>query len=163
MSARKSNIKAARVAALAVHIMQLMTADRPCPRSPRCFSKSALDISVPRFVVVIDDDPLVLEAMAGLLQSWGYRVLAAPSGDAVMEALDEELPPDLIISDYRLAGETGIDVIERLQGAFPAPIPAVLISGATAPEDLRFFSESGYRTLHKPVTAGALRVLLDEV
>ena len=49
-------------------------------------------------IAVIDDDPLVLEAMAGLLRNWGYEVLTAATDRAALDALDERRrPPDLII------------------------------------------------------------------
>jgi CheY-like chemotaxis protein len=116
-----------------------------------------------QLVVVIDDDPLVLDGMRGLLRSWGYRVVAAVSGSAALADLaDQDERPDLIIADYRLAdGQTGIEAIEGLRHVFP--IPACLISGETAPERLREASASGYRLLHKPVHPTALRALISQL
>ena len=113
-----------------------------------------------RLVVVVDDDPLVLDAMRGLLRSWGYRVVAADCATAVFASLaDEETRPDLILADYRLAGgETGIEAIECLRRSFP--IPACLITGETAAEALRHASASGYLLLHKPVQPPVLRAAL---
>jgi two-component system, sensor histidine kinase len=112
-----------------------------------------------KLVVVIDDDPLVLEATRGLLHSWGCRVIAADCCEdamAKLRALGER--PDLIVCDYRLPqGPNGVDAIEMLRGAFK--IPAFLISGdAGAPgcED----NDGGYRLLHKPVNAEKFRALL---
>src|SRR6185503_17889306 len=75
------------------------------------------------------------------------------SDDAALIQLDERGQcPDLIISDYHLAnGKTGIEAIERIEAAFGASIPAVLISGDTAPERLRDARDKGYILLHKPV------------
>jgi signal transduction histidine kinase/CheY-like chemotaxis protein len=116
-----------------------------------------------RLVVVIDDDALVLDAMCGTLRSWGCRVVAADSDAAALariRALGQ--PPDVIISDYRLAGEqTGIQAIERLCAALGRAVPAFLVSGDTAPERLREASERGYHLLHKPVPPMALRALLN--
>ena len=77
-------------------------------------------------VIVIDDDALVLDAMRGILQSWGCRVQTAASGDAALAGLAKDGgSPDLIISDSRLAdGESGVETIERLRAAVGAPIPA---------------------------------------
>lgn len=144
--------------------MQLMMVHKTGSAFPRGLPNGSVDTSAARLVVVVDDDPLVLDAMSGLLKSWGYRVVTALSGATLTTALGEqEQPPDLIISDYRLAaGETGIEVIEKLRATFLTPIPAVLISGETAPEDLRAFQASGHHLLHKPVTPTALRATLDE-
>jgi CheY-like chemotaxis protein len=111
-----------------------------------------------KLVVVIDDDPLVLEATSGLLRSWGCRVVAAESYADVMTKLVEiGQRPDLIVCDYRLPGPTGVDAIEMLRGAFE--IPALLISGdATSPQSDD--GAGGYRLLHKPLTAEKFRAVL---
>lgn len=112
-----------------------------------------------KLVVVIDDDPLVLEATGGLLHSWGCQVVLAESCDqaiAKLSGLGQR--PDLIVCDYRLPqGPTGIDTIEILRGAFK--IPALLISGdgtLRPPDD----EASEYRLLHKPVNAETFRAVL---
>jgi|SRR5580693_81157 CheY-like chemotaxis protein len=112
-----------------------------------------------KLVVVIEDDPLVLEATAGLLRSWGCRVVAAESyGEAMTKLSKIGQRPDLIVCDYRLRqGETGVDAIEMLRDAFE--IPALLISGdATSPA--RDGSTGGYKLLHKPVNAETFRAVL---
>lgn len=116
-----------------------------------------------KLVVVIDDDPLVLEGMAGMLRSWGCRVVTANSGDAALAGVAAgPQPPALIIADYRLAsGATGIEVIERLRAESGAAIPAFLISGDTAPERLRHAREHGIDLLHKPVAPMRLRAMLN--
>src|SRR6266550_4695922 len=67
----------------------------------------------PKLVVVIDDDPLVLEATGGLLRSWGCLVVATETYDAAMARLVEiGRRPDFIVCDYRLSeGATGVDII----------------------------------------------------
>lgn len=116
-----------------------------------------------KLVVLIDDDPAVLDAMGGLLRSWGYTVVTADSDDAAMAGLAEHgQRPDLIISDYRLAqGRTGIQVIERLRGAFE--IPALLITGEAAPARPQEGRSGRYHLLHKPVDPTALQAVLTEV
>jgi CheY-like chemotaxis protein len=91
-----------------------------------------------KVILVIDDAPIVQEGTGELLGKWGYTVLTAGSDEAALIQLDErQQRPDLIISDYHLAnGKTGIRTIERINAAFGASIPAILISGDTAPEPL---------------------------
>jgi signal transduction histidine kinase/CheY-like chemotaxis protein len=115
-----------------------------------------------KLVVVIDDDPLVLDGMRGLLMGWGCDMVAGDSDQAAFAALAEySRTPDLIISDYRLrAGQTGIDAIDCLRKAYGVAIPAFLISGDTAPERLREAIASGYHLLHKPMQPMALRAML---
>lgn len=120
--------------------------------------KTQRGVSNTKLVVVIDDDPLVLEATGGLLRSWGCQVVTAETyKDALVSLAEINRRPDLIVCDYRLPkGATGIDAIEGLRSAFE--IPALLISGdATAPADNGFGS---YNLLHKPLDAAKFRAAL---
>ena len=57
-----------------------------------------------------------------------------------------------VVSDLRLAnGEDGIDAIERVRTIYGAPLPALLITGDTSPDELRRATDSGYMVLFKPV------------
>jgi CheY-like chemotaxis protein len=117
---------------------------------------------VAKFVVVIDDDPLVLEATGGLLRSWGCCVVTAKSCDEALVRLAETEAgrrPDLIVCDYQLSrGLTGVDAIERLRSAF-GKIPALLISAdATSPRCE--VGSRAYHLLYKPVNAGRFHAAL---
>ena len=112
-----------------------------------------------KLVVVIDDDPLVLEATGGLLRSWGCQVVIADSYSAAIARLSKiGQRPDLIVCDYRLSeGATGIDAIEGLRSAFE--IPALLISGdPSSPTGENGFNS--YLLLQKPLNAAKFRAAL---
>jgi len=117
-----------------------------------------------KVIFVIGDAPIVLEGTGGLLGKWGYSVLTAGSDEAALIRLAErQQRPDLIISDYHLAsGKTGIRAIEQINAAFGSSIPAILISGDTAPEPLRDAKDRGYILLHKPVDPMRLRAVMHE-
>jgi two-component system, sensor histidine kinase len=114
------------------------------------------------FIVVVDDEAPIRDAMTALLTGWGHRVVAAASGSELLEQIaSEPSKPALIICDYRLrAGETGIDVIERLRSEYNEPVPAVLITGDTAPDRLLEAAASQLLLLHKPVPKSKLRAAL---
>ena len=132
--------------------------------APQIAAPVAADVSRDKLVVVIDDDALVLDSVGGMLRSWGCRVIAADSLDAASTALEGEQPPDLIISDYRLAnGQSGITAIAKLREGFGSEIPAFLMSGDTAPERLREAQESGHHLLHKPVRPMRLRAMVNQM
>ena len=118
-----------------------------------------------KVILVIADAPIVQEVTGGLLGKWGYSVLTAGSDEAALIRLAErQQRPDLIISDYHLAsGKTGIRAIEQINAAFGSSIPAILISGDTAPEPLRDANDRGYILLHKPVDPMRLRAVMHEL
>jgi CheY-like chemotaxis protein len=87
--------------------------------------KATRSAPVAKLVVVIDDDPLILEATEGLLRSWGCCVVTAQSCDEALVRLAETEAgrrPDVIVCDYQLSrGATGVDAIERLRSVFTTP------------------------------------------
>jgi signal transduction histidine kinase/CheY-like chemotaxis protein len=121
-------------------------------------------LSHDKLVLVIDDDPLVLEGMSGIFRKWGCRVVTADSDSkALKAAAEQDDVPDLIISDYHLAnGRTGIETVEWLRGELSAPIPAFLISGDTDPATLHEAKVKGFHLLHKPVDPMALRAMFHQ-
>jgi signal transduction histidine kinase/CheY-like chemotaxis protein len=133
--------------------------ESPAPAHP------FMDASDRKLVVVIDDDPLVLDGMGGLFRSWGYQLLVAGTRDEALAGIANlDRPPALIVSDYHLSGgKTGIEVIEALRGIFSAEIPAFLVSGDTSPELLGQARASGYHLLHKPVDPMKLRAMVSYV
>jgi signal transduction histidine kinase/ActR/RegA family two-component response regulator len=121
-------------------------------------------LSYDKLVLVIDDDPLVLEGMSGIFRKWGCRVITADSdSNALKAAAEQDDVPDLIISDYHLAnGRTGIQTIEWLRGELSTQIPAFLISGDTDPATLHEAKVKGFHLLHKPVDPMALRAMFHQ-
>ncbi|MCC6889363.1 MAG: HAMP domain-containing protein [Hyphomicrobiales bacterium] len=146
----------------AVHVPLAATAREAAP--PVAAPVAAADFK-DRLVVVIDDDPLVLDGMCGLLRSWGCRVRTVGADGAAIEALIAAGEvPDLIVSDYHLPeGCTGIDLIARLRSAFGAQTPAFLISGDINPEPLQDARARGLVLLHKPVAPMTLRAMLNRM
>lgn len=107
-------------------------------------------------VLVIDDDETVLSGMAQLLQQWGCAVDKASSIERAL-VLAQDIAPDIVISDYRLRGQrTGAQAIHELRDLLGQPLPALIITGDTAPERLREAMSTGVPLLHKPLAPAAL-------
>ena len=119
-------------------------------------------ILTPRFIVVMDDELPIQDAMRVLLAAWGHRVVVAGSGDEMIERLaDRPDRPDLVISDFRLRdGDNGLEAVQRLRSKYGAVIPAILITGDTAAHRLKQASESDCFVMHKPVSDSRLRAAI---
>jgi signal transduction histidine kinase len=118
-----------------------------------------------RVVVVIDDDPAVLEASHGLLESWGCEPVLADGLDAARESLRlRGRPPEAVVADYRLRGdETGVQAVRALRREWGEALPVVLVSGESDPVRLRPLRESGLPWLRKPLQPAKLRAVLQEL
>lgn len=102
-------------------------------------------------VLVIDDDEIVLSGMAQLLREWGCQVNTASSIEQALQ-LAQEQAPDVVISDYRLRSQgNGAHAISQVRQLVGKSIPALLITGDTAPERLREALGAGVPLVHKPL------------
>ena len=121
-----------------------------------------LDLQQTR-VMVIDDERDVRDATRAQLSSWGCDVSTADSLRQAI-AITDGHPAELLIVDYRLRNhESGIDAVLDYRQRFGDDIPAVLITGDTAPERIREAVDSGIKVLHKPVTPGQLRMCVNQL
>ncbi|MFA5915064.1 MAG: hybrid sensor histidine kinase/response regulator [Burkholderiales bacterium] len=125
------------------------------PRLPELLDAGALAGAK---VLVVDDEPSVRVGMRALLESWGCRVAACSGFVEAQRLLDDyALDLDVIIADFRLAQhENGIETVRRLRVRL-GDVPALMVSGDTAPERLREAQASGLPFLHKPVSAEKLK------
>jgi CheY-like chemotaxis protein len=103
-----------------------------------------------RQVLVIDDEAATRDALRGFLEGLGCRVSVAGTIEeaAALAQLDE---PDIVLADFRLRGDaTGLQAVQRLRQGRP-DLPAIIITGDTAPEQVARLDECGIDVLYKPV------------
>jgi CheY-like chemotaxis protein len=115
-------------------------------------------------VLVVDDDPLVLETMVDMLRELGYHVTSETSSAAAQVAFEADPQAfDLVITDMTMPGMTGDVLAQGLKDCRP-DIPIILCSGYTE-EQMR----EGTRVrgidefLMKPLFIGPLSQLLRKV
>jgi CheY-like chemotaxis protein len=120
-------------------------------------------------VLVIDDEEPVRVGMQALLHSWGCVCHTADELSSALQCvalLPMDQQPEVILADYRLReGATGGQAISALRAyltlrGHDAPLPAIIITGDTAPERLREARSTKATLLHKPVSATALQQAL---
>jgi len=83
----------------------------------------------PRYILVADDEPQVLDMCVSLLESRHYRVLRASSGEQALARIEEHGDTlDLVVLDVMMPGLTGVDVWSRLVVTMPK-LPVLLMTG----------------------------------
>ncbi len=75
----------------------------------------------PRRVLVVEDEPVINEAVAERLRAEGFAVVQAYDGPAAV-ALCAESQPDVVVLDVMLPGYDGHEVCRRIQAARPVPV-----------------------------------------
>jgi len=106
-------------------------------------------------VLVVDDESDVLLSLRIVLETAGYEVFEATSGEEALEMLGET-EPDLVVLDIVLPGIDGWEVLDEVRGRTDIP---VILASANAHPGLRERAErSGCKALFtKPFSAEELR------
>lgn len=80
-------------------------------------------------ILVVDDDPDVVESLKSILEKQGYGVITAARGEECLKIL-QETTPDLILLDIMMPGIPVKDVVEQIENIKIAYISTVWISEA---------------------------------
>jgi len=112
-------------------------------------------------VLVVDDEPFLLECLADALESWGYRVTSCASGEEAVQVLDGQTF-DLVISDIRMPGYSGIQLYDWLLEHKPEIIGRIIYTTGDAfdPETRAFLETRNLPTLGKPFDLRKLKETL---
>ncbi|MBB5516220.1 DNA-binding NtrC family response regulator [Rubricella aquisinus] len=99
--------------------------------------------------LVIDDDKEMRASLGVLLERSGWTVSVAASAQAALDRM-EAFDPDVVLSDVRMPGMTGLDLLTALKGHDVAP-PLVLISAhGDIPTAVKAMQDGAYSFLEKP-------------
>jgi PAS domain S-box-containing protein len=79
-------------------------------------------------VLVVDDEPLVLESTAAMLEELGYEPVPAESGEAALALLDARRDVTAVLTDHAMPGMTGAALAMRLRSERPG-LPVILATG----------------------------------
>lgn len=78
-------------------------------------------------ILVVDDDPYVLDSLSSILREHGYAVAKARSGGAAA-ALLERSEVDVVLTDINMPGMSGIDLLGKIHALDPE-LPVILMTG----------------------------------
>jgi len=116
-----------------------------------------------RRVLCVDNDPVVLEAMAAILRSWNCTVLLAQDFDSALLQIAQIGTADAMLVDYQLDADIGTDLMDRLKKTLKKAIPGIIVSASNTAEVRHDTQRRGYLFLPKPLKPAALRAVLSSV
>ena len=102
-------------------------------------------------VLVVDDEPLIVQGLAAILDREGFTVLTAFDAQSALK-LVQKTSPELLISDVNMPGMDGIELAMRLVTALPT-LKVLLFSADSESLKVNFQPQEGYHfsLLAKPV------------
>jgi PAS domain S-box-containing protein len=101
---------------------------------PETQTASSSDSRIGGHILIVDDEPAVVDATRLLLETEGFLVMTAACSAEAVSCIDSTgNVPDIVITDYHLrSGETGVGVIRAVRDRLQATVPVILVSGDTS-------------------------------
>jgi two-component system, sensor histidine kinase len=124
------------------------TASEPIP-------DQAQELRLHARVLLVDDEEEILRSLAAMLPLFGCDVRCARDSTEALATLDAGFSPQVLVVDHRLRTESGADVVRAVHQRL-GPVPALLITGDTAPDRLPQTQALGMRVIHKPIDGVSL-------
>ena len=110
-------------------------------------------------ILIVDDEKNIREGLSKALALAGYRTLMAATGSEAVRVLERDAV-DLVISDLRMPGLSGEQLLRRVVSAYPA-IPVIILTGhGTIESAVTAMHAGAYDFLTKPVNLDRLELLV---
>lgn len=119
----------------------------------------------PCAIVLVEDDPDVLDLLDRLLDGAGHTVITARDGPKALAMVGEgAIRPDIVLTDYNLpGGMTGIELLEGIRSSLQQSVPCIVLTGDISKEALAEIELADCIMLSKPVSAHALHAAIADL
>ena len=111
-------------------------------------------------ILVIDDDPSVLKTIASYLRSRGHRVSEAGRGDRGLASLERQ-PADIVVTDLKMPGMSGYDVLKAVRKAWPDTEVIMVTAYGDIESAVKAIKEGAFDFFTKPLKVEDLTAALE--
>ena len=135
---------------------------RPEASAPEKEAKpSGFDVS-DLVIICIDNDETILDGMRALMSRWGCTLHLFQDHSSLMKEIDT-IQPDVILADYHLDNQNGLEVIASVRAATDHNLPATLITADRSAAVRSAARTLNITVLNKPLKPAALRAFLTQL
>jgi DNA-binding response OmpR family regulator len=141
----------------------------PAAPAAQDIAPSTSSASPSRRALIVDDEPVIRFALRRFFQRQGWAVDEAEDGRTALAMLLDDSPHaaayDVVVTDLRMPGLSGIELYTELERARPALIRRLILStgDSVSGEAAAFLKRSACPVLNKPFELAELRALVDQV
>jgi signal transduction histidine kinase/CheY-like chemotaxis protein len=112
-------------------------------------------------ILLVDDDEAVLETLKSILEQEGYHIVTAASGEEAIAQMNRA-PFDLVLSDLKMEGISGLEVLAHAQKRWPRPATILLTGYASIESAVGALHRGAYGYLVKPCGIEELKHAIKE-
>lgn len=107
-------------------------------------------------VLIVDDDPVLLNLVAEQISLFGYQPVLASNGEKALEIAQKQKNIDLLLTDVMMPKMNGVDLAKQLATLYPE-IKVLFMSGYICPSIAHYgIQDSEHAYLQKPFTQNTL-------
>jgi len=110
-------------------------------------------------ILIVDDEESMRFMLGEMLSRAGYEHTEAASGDAAVEAMEED-PADIVILDYRMPGMDGLETMQKIMTAWPATIVIMVTAHDSREIAVKAIKAGAYDYFSKPFDLDELRIVI---
>jgi len=113
-------------------------------------------------ILIVDDELIMRESLAGWLERDGYAVQTAPSGEDALEKL-KEIRFDILLVDIKMEGISGLDVLRHVKENDPDVAIVMITAYGSIPTAIEAMKNGAYDYMLKPFDPNELGVLIEKI
>jgi DNA-binding NtrC family response regulator len=113
-------------------------------------------------ILVIDDEPIVLESCRRILEGQGHAVYPVGSADGAIEAMNADFYEVLLV-DIKMPARDGLDLVREIKERWPETFVIVMTGYSTSETVRKSFVAGSDRFISKPFTPDELLQVFEEV
>lgn len=145
--------------------VEIERALRPAPPLPATMARPGPGpvpgVFTDTLVGVVDNDPAVREATVELVRQWGCEAIDGRDARDILARVEETgRRPDLLLLDYHLDHETGVEALAALTEAWGEEPPTIMVTADHGREIEERLAANGLELMRKPVRPAELRALM---
>ncbi|MFQ5671126.1 MAG: sigma-54-dependent transcriptional regulator [Acidobacteriota bacterium] len=106
-------------------------------------------------ILVVDDDPKILEVLQTRLEAHGFQVATAPDGERALDRMASQ-PVQLVITDLKMPGMSGLELLEKIRSRNPAPPVILLTAHGSISDAVRGMKLGAADFIEKPYSGAEL-------
>ncbi|MBW2337709.1 MAG: sigma-54-dependent Fis family transcriptional regulator, partial [Deltaproteobacteria bacterium] len=113
-------------------------------------------------ILIVDDELIMRESLAGWLQRDGHSIQTAPSGEEALEKL-KETHFDIMLVDIKMEGISGLEVLQQVKESDPDVAVVMITAYGSIPTAIEAMKNGAYDYMLKPFDPNELGVLIEKI
>jgi len=110
-------------------------------------------------ILIIDDEPLIANALEGALQRWNYRVELSQDGKKAISNIKKE-NYDMVLTDMRMPGISGMEVLEEVKKQSPETGVVMVTAFGTIDQAVEAMKKGAFDYITKPFSLDEIKICM---